>query len=316
MVVGAEASNLTVFDTLCLDFAARREEIEQRLGAAISDSEESVLIIGGCVTEVLEGSRGANEAARLAMDSSGGDSPVMQLVDRQRGTTEKFLGDILGQLQAQQQRADSARAKSSEIVGIATEIAHIANTTKFLSLNARIEATRLGEAGRAFAVLADEMVDLARSVRAANDRVAELAETLAEEMPLLASGSEQLVTDSQAFGDVFREHVKALTAAEAVVSAQERLAMEENERGADANLAMAQKALSHLQFQDPMAQSLSRVGRLVEDFESLLGSVSTDTGDRAYLAAVHPLPEESPQDESSDEELDEDQVDAGEVMLF
>ncbi|MBV1861908.1 MAG: hypothetical protein KUG77_26035 [Nannocystaceae bacterium] len=320
----AESTEVALLDSLSADFAARKDEISRRLTSAISDSEESVLVIGGCVTQVLEGSQGANEAARVAMDSTAGDSPVMELVDRQRGTTEEFLGDILSQLQAQRQRANSARARSSEIVGIASEIAHIANTTKFLSLNARIEATRLGEAGQAFAVLADEMVDLARSVRAANDRVAEIAEAMAQDMPLLVRGSEQLVSDSQAFGEVFQENVAALREAEVVATAQERLALEENEKGADKNLAMAQEALSQLGFQDPMAQSLARVQKIVNEFgaalanASTLGALGMDESDNAAAPVIRPhlaavdMSEPAP----DDDEPSEEEVEAGDVMLF
>ena len=72
-------------------------------------------------------------------------------------------------------------AAMEQVQRCSQDIEQIAETTNILALNATIEAMRAGEAGRAFAVVANEVKSLAAETRQATDEISSVIGTLGNE---------------------------------------------------------------------------------------------------------------------------------------
>ncbi|WP_341960880.1 methyl-accepting chemotaxis protein [Pseudomonas sp. RC10] len=101
------------------------------------------------------------------------------------------LEQIAGSLGSTAAVIDTLGQRSQEIGGIVSVITSIAEQTNLLALNAAIEAARAGEQGRGFAVVADEVRNLASRTRQATDEISGMIASIQQETGNAISTMEQ-----------------------------------------------------------------------------------------------------------------------------
>ena len=119
------------------------------------------------VHEVARNAEQASEAA-LAADQQAreGDRVVSEAVAQ----IERLAREVVNSSEAMNQ----LKAESDKIGSVLDVIKSVAQQTNLLALNAAIEAARAGEAGRGFAVVADEVRSLAQRTQQSTEEIEEL----------------------------------------------------------------------------------------------------------------------------------------------
>lgn len=129
----------------------------------------------------------ASQAAKSAVSASEraaeGDKVVSQAVQQ--------IEALSSDMEVTKDAMTELRANTDSIGGVLDVIKAVADQTNLLALNAAIEAARAGEAGRGFAVVADEVRGLALRTRTSADEIAQLIERLQQSTQQMTSALEQ-----------------------------------------------------------------------------------------------------------------------------
>jgi methyl-accepting chemotaxis protein len=161
----------------------------------------------------------------------------------------------------------------SELREMATVVADIAGQTNLLALNAAIEAARAGEAGRGFAVVADEVRKLSNASGETGKRISSKVELTPQTIRATLEAAETLAQRDQELMESSRETVNRVvtrfdSAGNALREATQRL-----ESNSEQVRDRITNVLVSLQFQDRVTQILMHSKTDIERFASYLAGL-------------------------------------------
>jgi twitching motility protein PilJ len=165
-----------------------------RQAQEISTSRQSVQEMTKSIQQVAENARRAESVARQASQTAtrGGDA-----VDR---TVQGILSlrETVSETGKKVKRLAESTQEISKIVAL---INQLSSRTNLLALNASIEAVRAGEAGRGFAIVADEVRQLADRAAKATREIEQIVLNIQSEtgavMQAMEKGTQQVVAGTQ-----------------------------------------------------------------------------------------------------------------------
>ena len=169
--------------------------------------------------QVSNNAEASAEAARRALDAA-------EQGNRSVRDTLEGMQRIRSSVQATAKKIKSLGDRSLEISEIINVINDITEQTNLLALNAAIEAARAGEAGRGFAVVADEVRKLAEHSRTATKDIAALIKAIQAETNEAVVVMEEGTREVEVGARLADQAGKALEAISAVVRQSAELVQE------------------------------------------------------------------------------------------
>src|SRR5271168_1588265 len=247
---------------------------EMQAGATQQDQEitntsSAVEELTVSMKQVSNNAEASAEAARRALDAAEqGNRAVRDTLDG--------MQRIRASVQATAKKIKSLGDRSLEISEIINVINDITEQTNLLALNAAIEAARAGEAGRGFAVVADEVRKLAEHSRSATKDIAALIKAIQAETNEAVVVMEEGTREVEVGAGLADQAGKALEAISSVVRQSAELVQEislaskQQVRGTE-GVANAMQIISGITRQTTQGarQTASTVGNMVKLSEQL-----------------------------------------------
>lgn len=168
-------------------------EATTETNSKLESQNDAIIQVAAAITEMASATSEITSHAENAARSTEICSETTAQGDAMFTELDKEIRNLLNSIVDSSDKIDSLSVQTNAITVIVERIRDIAEQTNLLALNAAIEAARAGEAGRGFAVVADEVRLLSDRTRESTSEIESMVRSLQTETSDAVSSMQQSV---------------------------------------------------------------------------------------------------------------------------
>ena len=257
-LIGGISDSVTQIASAAEELSAVTEQTSAGVNSQKVETDQVATAMHQMTATVQEVARNAEEASEAAVAA-----------DQQAREGDKVVNEAIAQIERLANEVGHSttamgelKRESDKIGSVLDVIKSVAQQTNLLALNAAIEAARAGEAGRGFAVVADEVRSLAQRTQKSTEEIEDL-------IAGLQSGTQQVAT--------IMDNSRELTVSSVELTRRAGGSLESITRTVSAIQAMNQQIAAAAEQQSATAEEINRSVLNVRDVSEQTSAASEET---------------------------------------
>ncbi|OYQ17653.1 methyl-accepting chemotaxis protein [Pseudomonas mandelii] len=257
-LIGGISDGVAQIASAAEELSAVTEQTSAGVNSQKVETDQVATAMNEMTATVQEVARNAEEASEAAVAA-----------DQQAREGDKVVGEAIAQIERLATEVGNSteamshlKRESDKIGSVLDVIKSVAQQTNLLALNAAIEAARAGEAGRGFAVVADEVRSLAQRTQKSTEEIEEL-------IVGLQSGTQQVAT--------IMDNSRGLTDSSVELTRRAGNALGNITRTVSAIQSMNQQIAAAAEQQTAVAEEINRSVLNVRDVSEQTSAASEET---------------------------------------